>query len=30
MGGVVVGFGSIWTTIFDDTYADDAVVRLER
>jgi DNA-binding beta-propeller fold protein YncE len=30
VGGVVVGFGSIWTTIFDDTYADDAVVRLER
>jgi hypothetical protein len=30
MGGVVIGFGSIWTTIFDDTYADDAVVRLER
>jgi DNA-binding beta-propeller fold protein YncE len=30
MGGVVVGFGSIWTTIFDDTYTDDAVVRLER
>jgi DNA-binding beta-propeller fold protein YncE len=29
-GGLTTGFGSVWVTIFDDFYADDAVVRLER
>jgi hypothetical protein len=29
-GGITTGFKSVWATIFDDFYADDAVVRLER
>jgi streptogramin lyase len=28
-GGVVSAFGSVWTTVFDDLYEDDAVVRLQ-
>ena len=29
-GGITTGFGSVWATIFDEFYEDDAVVRLER
>ena len=29
-GGITTGFGSVWATIFDDFYEDDAVVRRER
>ncbi len=30
VGGITTGFGSVWTAIFDDFSADDALVRLER
>jgi hypothetical protein len=30
-GAVTTGFGSVWTTIFNDTpFVDDALVRLKR
>jgi DNA-binding beta-propeller fold protein YncE len=30
LGGITTGFGSVWTTIFDDYFEDDALVRLQR